>query len=73
MGFLDSLGSALGSVAGNLAEQGKLLREIKNEYESWSNYDLKVEYNKWNSRNSQEARLRKGAIRSILEDRGITK
>ena len=70
MGFLDYLGSVLGSLAGNMAEQAKLMNEFKSEYENMNNYDLKDEYRRWQSKSDREASLRKAVIKTILKERG---
>ena len=70
MGFLDSLGSALGNAAGQMKEQGQQMMQFKGQYQNWDSRSLRAEGKKWASKGGTEARLRVAAIKSILRDRG---
>lgn len=66
MGFLDFAGEMFGKIA----VQGMEMKGYKSEYERMSNDQLKREFNAIKDKSGTEYNLRRGAIKSVLSDRG---
>lgn len=66
MGFLDSLGSAVGK----MAAQAQEIQGYKSEYEYMSDSDLKREFNNLRNKSGTEYKNRFMAVKMVLKDRG---
>ena len=66
MGFLDSLGSAVGK----MAAQAQEIQGYKSEYEYMSDNDLKREFNNLRNKSGTEYKNRFMAVKMVLKDRG---
>ena len=66
MGFLDFLGSAMGSMAAKMQEA----QSYMSEYEPMTDKELIREYNDLKGRSGREVEARKMAVRTILNQRG---
>ena len=69
MGFTDFLGSAVGSIAGNLAAKAKEAMVYEKEYKGLSNDELRREFEHLSKRSNTESFLRRTAIKKIMDER----
>ena len=67
MGLMDFLGD----VAGKFNAMGEKVMEYQNEYEGMSNEELKAEFLSIKNKSGEEFKLRRMAIKVILNNRGF--
>jgi hypothetical protein len=69
MGFMDFLGSTVGSIGGNLAAKAKEVMVYEKEYKGLSNDALRREDEHLSKKRNTESFLRRAAIKKIMDER----